>query len=56
MREDLNAILNCLCDQMDDCQNCPFMKEDCLNLNISLNDETYLNRLADLAEYIRHNL
>lgn len=56
MRENLNVILNCLCDQMDNCPNCPFVDEDCLNFNIRLDDETYLNRLANMAEYIRHNL
>lgn len=55
MREDLNVILNCLCDQMDNCLNCPFVNEDCLNFNISLDNEAYLKQLANMAEYV-HNI
>lgn len=55
MRENLNVIWDCLCDQIEDCMVCPFQKFDCLLHAPDLSIEEVIERLGDMAEYIRQN-
>lgn len=55
MREDLKDIWDCLCDQMDDCANCPFQDFDCSTHVTDLSIEEIINRLSYMAAYIRNN-